>query len=89
MVSLRTIAVFLIACSAILLVIAFQNYQNAVASAKAIAEKIPGFEFESVGPPVETMVCGVAGVALLVAGTLLLLGAIRSSKKGPQESSLL
>jgi len=44
MVSMRTIAVFLIACSAILLTIAIQKYVNAVKTAEAIAQHLDGVE---------------------------------------------
>ena len=87
MVSIRTIAIFLIACSAIMFVIAFQKYYNAVETAKAIAGQIEGVEFEAVGMPVETSVCGFVGVLLLVAGARLLFESGRRRTK--DEPSLL
>jgi len=88
MVSIRTIAVFLIACSAILFVIAFQKYYNTVLTAQAIAEQIEGIEFESVGVPIETGVCGFVGVLLLVAGVKLLLDS-RGGNAGENEPPAL
>jgi len=88
MISMRTIAIFLIACSAILFVIAVQKYYNAVATAKAIAERIEGVEFESAGLPVETSVCGLAGVMLLVAGVALLFESRRQRAAKENERSL-
>jgi len=89
MVSLRTIAVFLIACSAIMFVIAYQKYYNAIETAKAIAGQIEGVEFESVGVPIETSVCGFVGVLLLVAGAKLLLASVRKRDANDGEPSLL
>ncbi len=89
MVSMRTIAIFLIACSAILFVIAVQKYNNAIATAKAIADRIQGIEFESAGVPIETSVCGLAGVMLLVAGLILLLESFRQRGTKKDERSLL
>ena len=84
MVSIRTIAIFLIACSAILFVIAVQKYYNAVATAKAVADQIEGIEFESTALPIETSVCGFAGVMLLVAGLRLLFESRRAVKENEQ-----
>ena len=89
MISKRTIAIFLIACSAILFVIAVQKYYNTVATAKAIAERIQGVEFESAALPIQTSVCGLAGVMLLVAGVTLLFGSRRHNAVEENERSFL
>ena len=88
MVSMRTIAIFLIACSAILFVIAVQKYYSAIATAQAIAERIEEIEFESAGLPIETTVCGLAGVMLLVAGLRLLYESRRQRLAKENERSL-
>ena len=62
----------MLACSAICLIIAIQKHVNAVTTAKTIADSIDGVEFESVAMPIETKVCGLAGVILLVAGVKML-----------------
>ena len=89
MVSLRTIAIFLIACSAILFVIAVQKYYNTIATAKAVADRIQGVEFESAAMPIETSVCGFAGVMLLVAGVTLFFESRRQRVAKENERSLL
>ena len=89
MISKQTIAIFLIACSAILFVIAVQKYYNTVATAKAIADRIQGVEFESAAIPIETCVCGFAGVMLLVAGVMLLFESRRHRAVKENERSLL
>ena len=89
MVSMRTIAVFLIACSAILLTIAIQKYLNAVETAEAIAEHLEGIEFESVSLPIESSVCGFVAVLMFVAGVRLLFESRHGKGNQPKESSLL
>ena len=88
MVSMRTIAVFLIACSAILMTIAVQKYINAVETAKAIAERIPGMEFDSVSLPIESSVCGFFAILMFAAGVRLLFESRHQSNQA-KESSLL
>lgn len=88
MISMRTIAVFLIACSAILITIAIQKYSNAVATAKAVAEHLQGIELESVTMPIETTVCGFAGILMLVAGVRLLFESRHHSGKEEKPSLL-
>jgi hypothetical protein len=78
---LRSIGALMLACSAICLIIAIQKYVNAVTTAKAIAEAIDGVEFESVALPIETKVCGLAGVVLLVSGVRLLFESFRRREK--------
>ena len=72
MIALRTIAIFMIACSAICFAIAFERYYSAVATAKAIADRIEGVEYVAVKMPRASYVCGFTGVVLLIAGLRLL-----------------
>ena len=67
-----SIGAFLIACSAICLIIAIERYYSALATAKQVAEMLEGVEFESVGIPIESIVCGLAGGVMLVAGVILI-----------------
>ena len=78
--SQRSIGIFLLACSAICLTIAIQNYISEVQTAKAIADLIEEVEFESVRMPIETIVCGLVGIMLLVAGARLLFESMRKPK---------
>lgn len=66
---LRSIGVFLITCAVICGLIAYERYSSATSTAKAVAETLEGVEFVSVGLPVTTIVAGVIGLVLLVAGT--------------------
>lgn len=77
---LRSIGAFTLACSLICFIIAFERYQSAVRSAKAIAAAIDGVEFESTRLPTVSVVAGLAGVALLVAGVRLLFESRRAHK---------
>jgi len=65
---------FLIACSGVCLIIAVERYYSALATAKQVAEMLEGVEFESVGIPIESTVCALAGGAMLVAGVILIAG---------------
>ena len=76
MISVRTIGVFLIACAAICLTIAAERYYSAVQTATAIAEQIEGVEFESASLPTVSIVCGLVGIVMLVAGVRLLIDAL-------------
>ena len=89
MVSMRTIAVFLIACSAILLTIAVQKYLNAVETAEAIAEHLEGIEFESVSLPIESSVCGFFAILMFAAGVRLLFESRHHNKSDQAKKSLL
>ena len=80
MISPRTVGIFMIACAAICLTIAIERYYSAVATAKAIAERLEGIEFASVEPPRVSYVCGFTGVILLVAGLRLLFESRHHSK---------
>jgi ABC-type Fe3+-siderophore transport system permease subunit len=77
---LRTIGIFLVACSALCFIIAIERYLTAVRTGKQIAATLKGVEFESVSTPLATIVCGVVGVALFVAGVRLLFESVRRSK---------
>lgn len=70
--SVRTIGVFLIACSALCFIMAWERYRAAVREGQAIAEALGGVEFESVSVPLESIVGALIGVVLLVAGARLL-----------------
>ena len=89
MISPRTVAVFVIASAALCLTIAVERYYATVRTAKAVAEQIRGFEIDSVGIPRETIVCGLAGIVLLVAGANLLFESFRGGKKATNEDGLL
>lgn len=83
---LRSTGLFLLACSAICLIVAIQKYQSAVATAEKIAEQLEGIEFESVGIPQVSMVMGFIGAVFLVAGIRLLFD---SSQSKPQSDDML
>ena len=90
MVSARTIGIFLIAAGAILFTVAMERYNSAVTTAKAIADQIEGMEFESVGMPLVSSVCGLAAIVLLVAGAKVLFDSRHLDKpKNPAEDGLL
>ena len=89
MVSMRTIAIFLIACAAILFAIAIQKYYSAVETAKAVADQIQGVEFDSVALPIESNVCGFIGILMLVAGTKLLFESRHHSNQGKEPGDSL
>jgi uncharacterized membrane protein len=65
-------AMFLLACSAICLIVAIERYQSAVFTAKAVAAQLDGVEFESVGIPLISAVMGFVSVVFCVAGMRLL-----------------
>ena len=67
----RSTGLFLLACSAICLIIAIERYQSAVLTAKTIAEQLDGIEFESVGVPLVSIVMGFVAVVLFAAGIRL------------------
>ncbi len=71
-------AVFLLACSAICLIVAIERYQSAVFTAKAIAAQLDGVEFESAGIPLISLVMGFVSVVFCVAGIRLLFDNRRS-----------
>ncbi|MFT5299533.1 MAG: hypothetical protein ACI87E_003009 [Mariniblastus sp.] len=82
----RTIGIFSLACSAILLVMAAEQYtsdvKTATAVADAISQHIEGFEFESVTMATETIVCGLAGAVLFIAGLILLYNSMKRPTAG-------
>lgn len=78
--SVRTLGVFLVACSALCFIMAWDRYQSAIREGKAIAEALKGIEFESVSAPVESIVGGLIGVVLLVAGARLIFDSIAQRK---------
>lgn len=88
MVSFRTLGVFMIACGALLLTVAIERYYSAVQTAKAIAERLDGIEFESVALPNVSMVCGFAGVMLLIAGARMLFESRHSSEPAADDRLL-
>jgi hypothetical protein len=65
---LRSIGVFLIVCSILCGLIAYERYRTARNTAMAVAEVIEGIEFVGVTPPLTTVVAGLLGVMLFVAG---------------------
>jgi|GEM_PF-1631921 len=77
----RTIGVFLLACSVICFLIAWERYHSAVKTAREIARIITEIEYESVSTPIETTVSGLIGVALAVAGVVLIMEYIRGKNK--------
>ena len=76
---LRTVGIFFVACSALCFIIATERYLTAVRTGKQVAAAIEGVEFESVSTPITTTVCGLLGVALLVAGVRLLFVSVRNT----------
>lgn len=77
---LRSIGAFLITSAAICGLIAYERYSTAKSTAMAVAETLEGVEFDSVGLPPTTIVAGLAGVILLVAGTKCFADSLRSSQ---------
>ena len=67
-------------------IIAYDFYQRAEQTAKALAEKL-GLEMVSVGVPLETKVAGFLGVVLLVAGARCLW--VSQLSKNSEESSII
>ena len=65
---IRSIGVFMIVCSAICGLIAWERYSTAKLTAEAVAERLDGVEFVSVAWPVSSIVAGTLGIVLLVAG---------------------
>lgn len=65
---LRSIGAFMVGCGILCLVVAYDKYVTAEATAKAVTERLEGVEFEAVGVPIESTVAGFIGVTLLVAG---------------------
>jgi len=78
---LRSTGIFAVACPVICFIIAIERYVSKVTTAKAIADQIEGFEFESVATPIETMVAGLAGVVLLIIGLRLTFESLRKPEK--------
>ena len=76
---LRSIGVFMIVCSVICVLIAYERYSTAKATAKAIAEELEGVEFVSVGWPVTSIFAATLGVVLLVAGVKCVADSFQSS----------
>ncbi|MDA7859158.1 hypothetical protein N9B31_02240 [Mariniblastus sp.] len=77
----RTIGVFLLGCAVICFLIAWERYHSAVQTAQEIARVIKEIEFESVSTPIETIVSGLLGVAMAVAGVVLIMEYIREKNK--------
>ena len=68
----RSIGIFIFVCSLFCLTIAGDKYYLSIKNAKKLSQMMPGFELESVGIPIVTIVCGAIGVMLLVAGLILI-----------------
>ena len=77
----RTIGVFLLGCAVICFLITWERYHSAVQTAQEIARVITEIEYESVSTPIETTVSGLLGVALAVAGVVLIMEYIRGKNK--------
>lgn len=77
----RTIGVLLLGCAVICFLIAWERYHSAVQTAQEIARVITEIEYESVSTPIETTVSGLLGVALAVAGAVLIMEYIRGKNK--------
>jgi hypothetical protein len=77
----RTVGVFLIGSASICFLIAWERYHSAVQTAKEVARALDGIEFESVSTPVETFVAGLLGVAMTVAGVVLIMEYIGNDDK--------
>ncbi len=86
---LRTIGLFLLACSAICLVIAAERYQSAVQAAKKMMGPIEGFEVKSVSLPLVSSVCGLAGVVLFVAGVRLMFEQVKANRAAAKDDGML
>lgn len=82
---IRTISLFILACSVLCFVIAIERYLSAVRTGKEIAAALEGIEYESVRVPIETTVCGLAGVVLLVTGAKLLFDSVFNSKSNSDQ----
>ncbi len=65
---LRSIGIFLIVCSSLCGLMAYERYRSAHVTAVAIAEVMEGIELTSVTPPLTSIVAGLFGVVLFVAG---------------------
>ena len=77
----RTVGVFLIGSASICFLIAWERYHSAVQTAKEVARALDEIEFESVSTPVETFVAGLLGVAMTVAGVVLIMEYIGNDDK--------
>lgn len=77
----RTVGVFLLGSASICFLIAWERYHSAGQTAKEVARVLDGIEFESVSTPVETIVGGLLGVAMAVAGVLLIMEYIGKKDK--------
>ncbi len=77
----RTVGVFLIGCAVICFLIAWERYYSAVQTAREIARVMPEIEFDSVLTPIETVVSGLLGVTLAVAGVVLIVEYFREKNK--------
>jgi hypothetical protein len=67
---LRSVGAFMIVCSILCFVVAYDRYQTNLVTAKALMnlDGFDGVEFDSVSVPMETYIAGFAGVVLLVGG---------------------
>jgi hypothetical protein len=77
----RTVGVFLFGSASICFLIAWERYHSAVQTAEEVARALDGIEFESVSTPVETFVAGLLGVAMTVAGVVLIMEHIGKEDK--------
>ncbi len=85
---LRTIGLFLLACSAICLMVAAERYQ---ATVKAAQEKFApiGLEVSSVSLPLVSSVCGLAGIVLFVAGVRLMFEQVKANRAAAKDDGML
>ena len=74
---IRSIGVFMIVCSVICVLIAYERYSTAKETAKAVAERLDGVEFVSVGWPTTSIFAATLGVVLLIAGLKCLADSFR------------
>ncbi len=82
----RSMGIFILVCALICLTIAVDKYYSAIATAtaKLAAEKMPGFQLESVAIPPVTMTCGAVGMMLMVTSVILIAKSFR-----PAETQML
>ncbi|MFK7765961.1 MAG: hypothetical protein AB8B55_01880 [Mariniblastus sp.] len=86
--NLRTIGLFLLACSAICFIVAAERYQSAVEAAKKMMGPLEGFEVDSVSLPLVSSVCGLAGVVLFVAGVRLMFEQVKANRAKSKDGML-
>ncbi len=77
---LRSIGAFLVTCSLICGLIAYERYVTAKTTAIAVAERLEGVEFVAVDWPLTTMVAGAIGIVLAVAGIKCLADSAREAR---------